>query len=135
MARKGEKSSRGLGDNMAGRKNGQGSKWIRPEKRLAIYLRDGFCCAYCGATQEGGAVLSLDHRIACELGGDNSEKNLITCCVSCNSAKKDLTTRAWFAVLRERGVDVSKIGPRIRRLCARPLDMEAARAIIASREV
>ena len=25
-----------------------GSKWIRKDKRLAIYLRDGFMCCYCG---------------------------------------------------------------------------------------
>ena len=25
-----------------------GSKWIRPEKRMAIYLRDGLACVYCG---------------------------------------------------------------------------------------
>lgn len=26
----------------------QGGKWIRPDKRLAIYLRDRFECSYCG---------------------------------------------------------------------------------------
>jgi 5-methylcytosine-specific restriction endonuclease McrA len=27
----------------------QGMNWIRPEKRLAIYLRDGLACCYCAA--------------------------------------------------------------------------------------
>lgn len=36
--------------------NANGSKWIRPEKRLAIYHRDGFACIYCGATAESSTA-------------------------------------------------------------------------------
>jgi 5-methylcytosine-specific restriction endonuclease McrA len=39
----------------------QGMNWIRQEKRLAIYLRDGLACGYCGDSVENGAKLSLDH--------------------------------------------------------------------------
>lgn len=122
---------------MAGRKAGQGSKWIQPVKRLQLYLRDGMCCTYCGRTIEEGAVLSLDHILACELGGTNEATNLITSCVPCNSAKQDLTTRAWFAVLRDRGIDTAKIGPKIRRLVAIDIAQfkAAAKAILASRGV
>ena len=119
----------------AGRKAGQGSKWIRPTKRLAIYLRDGLCCAYCGATVEDGAMMSLDHITACELGGTNEATNLVTSCVSCNSSKRDLTTRAWFSVLRDRGVDTSKLGARIRRTTRKNLaaHIASAKTIIADR--
>jgi 5-methylcytosine-specific restriction endonuclease McrA len=112
-----------------------GSKWIRPEKRLAIYLRDGMCCAYCGSKFEDGAELSLDHVLAVELGGTNETANLITCCRFCNSSKQDATTRTWFAVLRDRGIDTSKIGPRIRRLVARDLSayLTEAKTVIANR--
>lgn len=120
---------------MAGRIAGQGSKWIRPEKRVAIYLRDGLCCAYCGATQESGALLTLDHVLACELGGTNEATNLVTACLSCNSSKQDCTTREWFVILRDRGIDTDLVGPRIRRQVRRDLApfMNQARAIIASR--
>lgn len=111
----------------------QGSKWIRPEKRLAIYARDGFCCVYCGASIESGATLTLDHVIAHALGGSNDAANLVTCCGECNSRKRDLSTRPWFACLRSRGIDTGKIGPRIRRLLAKPIDVEAAKAMIAAR--
>ncbi|KKK72946.1 hypothetical protein LCGC14_2898780, partial [marine sediment metagenome] len=44
--------------NIASRKEkNQGMNWIRPEKRLAIYLRDGLACCYCGATVEDGTKL------------------------------------------------------------------------------
>ena len=118
---------------MAGRIKGQGSKWIRPEKRLAIYHRDGFCCAYCGAGAEDGVLLTLDHVLACELGGSNEATNLVTACLSCNSAKQDKTTRVWFAHLRDRGIDTDKVGPRIRRLTAKALDMKAGKALLAAR--
>lgn len=120
---------------MASRKAGQGSKWIRPNKRLAIYLRDGLCCAYCGSTVEDGATLTLDHVLACELGGDNHESNLVTACLSCNSAKRDLPLRAWYTHLRDEGVDTSSIGRRIRRLTRKSLAPHkvAAKSIMTTR--
>jgi hypothetical protein len=68
-----------------------------------------------------GAVMTLDHIVACENGGSNHETNLITCCRSCNSSKQDLTTRAWNRILRDRGFDTAKIGRFIRRRTAREL--------------
>lgn len=64
-----------------------GSKWIRQERRLGIYLRDGMACAYCGASVEDGATLSLDHVKPHSHGGSNASKNLVTCCRRCNSAR------------------------------------------------
>lgn len=63
------------------------AKWIRPTKRLGIMFRDNLCCAYCGASVEDGASLTLDHIIARDNGGTNHETNLITCCTTCNSKK------------------------------------------------
>jgi len=105
----------------------QGSKWIRPEKRLAIYCRDQFTCAYCSrnghrrriGNADGGAILTLDHLVA---DGGNGAVNLVTCCRSCNSSRKDQTTRQWFARLRERGIDTLAVRQRIRRLTSRSLD-------------
>jgi len=111
-----------------------GSKWCRPSTRLAIYNRDGFCCAYCGAHAEDGIVLTLDHVLAVELGGTNAVTNLVTACLSCNSAKQDKGTREWFAYLRDQGIDTAKVGPRIRRLTVRELDRAAGRALLADRK-
>ena len=120
--------------NNGTRKAGQGSKWIRQSTRCAIYHRDSCRCAICGATEEDGAVLTLDHIVACELGGTNDPSNLVTYCRSCNSAKQDLTTRGWLAYLRAtRGIDTKPIARRIRRLVEKKLDRAAGRAMAAVR--
>lgn len=66
-----------------------GGKWIRRDKRLAIMLRDGMCCVYCHASVEDGASLTLDHITPWSLRGSNHEHNLVTCCLSCNSKRRD----------------------------------------------
>jgi 5-methylcytosine-specific restriction endonuclease McrA len=114
----------------------QGSKWIRPEKRIALYLRDGMACVYCGETVENGESLTLDHVVACELGGTNEAGNLVTACRACNSSKQAKTTREWFQVLRDRGVDTDLIGPFIRRQIRKDYRrfMAEAKQIISQRK-
>jgi 5-methylcytosine-specific restriction endonuclease McrA len=72
-----------------------GMNWIRQEKRLAIYLRDGMACCYCGHSQEDGAQLTLDHLRPRSKGGSNHESNLVTCCHRCNSSRGNRTVRAF----------------------------------------
>jgi len=100
---------------VGGRKKGQGSKWCAKDKRLALYLRDNCKCAFCGVVVVPRVTATLDHLLACELGGTNCTSNLVTACLSCNSAKRALTLRKWFAVLRANGVNTTKVGARIRR--------------------
>jgi 5-methylcytosine-specific restriction endonuclease McrA len=66
--------------------------WIRPEKRLAIYLRDDFRCIYClrDLRNVDAADITLDHIKCKSDGGGNSEKNLVTACRSCNCSRRDL---------------------------------------------
>ena len=117
-----------------GRKKGQGSKWIRPEKRLAIYLRDGCACAYCGATVESAnKPLSLDHLIPCSKGGGNHEGNLITCCLKCNSRRGDMDLNKWLD--QEFGTEQKTVAIFIQEHTAlnlKPYKVEA-KAIIARR--
>lgn len=83
---------------MKRKENWLGMNWIRQEKRLAIYRRDGFACVYCGSTVK----LTLDHVIPhCE-GGSNCHSNLVTCCHACNCSrgKKSLRAFAKAAVKR-----------------------------------
>lgn len=101
-----------------------GSKWIRAATRWAIYLRDNFTCVYCGTIGK----LSLDHVHGVANGQhDNDPSNLVTCCISCNSAKKALSRRAWYAVLRERGLLIPSVQRRIARLTLRPIDRARGR--------
>lgn len=63
------------------------NSWIRDDLRLALLLRDGLACGYCGVTVESGAQLTLDHIIPRTKGGSNKPENLITCCHICNSRR------------------------------------------------
>ena len=115
---------------MATRKAGQGMRWIRLSTRLAIYHRDAWCCVYCGAPGEAlGVGLSLDHVVACELGGDNAPSNLVTACGPCNSAKHKLTMRGWCSRLRARDINAARVARRIRALVRRPLDRVEGRRL------
>lgn len=71
------------GDTM----NANGMNWCRQDLRLAIYLRDGAACVWCGASIEDGAQLTLDHLTPRESGGGNEPSNLVTACHLCNSRR------------------------------------------------
>lgn len=119
---------------MATRRVGQGSKWIRQTTRLAIYLRDGMSCAYCGHAVEEGERLSLDHLVPCVRGGSNAPRNLVTCCSHCNSARGSRPLRTWCrAVSSYTGEAADEIERRVRRLSRRALPRDEAREITARR--
>lgn len=107
-------------------KKWQGSKWIRREKRLAIYIRDRFQCLYCGKDLRNAAPedVNLDHLVPRSAGGDNEATNLITACKSCNCSRQD---KPWLDYATGGAVD------RIVTQRALPLNIELAKAIIADR--
>lgn len=115
----------------------QGMNWIRKDKRLAIYLRDGLACAWCGAGIEDGATLTLDHCIPHSKGGSNSEKNLVTCCSTCNSARgnRSMTAFAKAVAAYADKHDAGTILRRIIRFRARELAQyrKQAKGLIESR--
>ena len=54
--------------------------------RRSVYLRDRYCCQYCGMrfpTEE----LSYDHVVPKAHGGRTVWSNILTCCTDCNAAK------------------------------------------------
>lgn len=86
---------------------GQGSKWIRTNKRLLIYERDGWCCVWCGSPVKAAGkvpgphvracnLASLDHVLPRSRGGTNDAHNLVTACIDCNSLR-DGTSAVAFA--------------------------------------
>ncbi len=115
---------------------GQGMNWITPKKRLAIYLRDGLACCYCGDSVEQGAKLTLDHLVCHCNGGTNAETNLVTCCHKCNSSRGSRPWRAFagkVAAYLNHGATQQLIVNHILRCVRRKLDTKAAADLIASR--
>lgn len=104
--------------------NNNGSKWIRPEKRLALYIRDGFGCAYCGRDLKDARPeeVTLDHLLPRIKGGDNSASNLVTACRSCNSSRGDRDLQSFAP-----GGSLERIG----HLIGQPLNLELAKSIIS----
>jgi len=55
--------------------------------RKRIFKRDNYTCQYCGSKKN----LTIDHVIPRSRGGQNTWKNMVTCCFRCNSNKGSLT--------------------------------------------
>lgn len=116
----------------------QGMNWIRQEKRLAIYLRDGCACVYCGASVENeGTILSLDHLVPRSRGGGNGERNLVTCCKRCNDSR---STRPWTTFMRAasryRGLSEKGVELRlsfVKQTVGRKLPLDEAKMLVTRR--
>jgi len=65
--------------------------------------------------------LSLDHVVPCELGGTNAHSNLVTCCISCNSAKRALPLADFLAHLADRGMDPDEVRKAVKNARRRKL--------------
>jgi hypothetical protein len=75
-----------------------GSKWIRKDKRLAIYMRDNWRCVYCqkDLSKVRPRLRTLDHVVPVTNNGSNEHTNLVTCCKRCNDSKQDRTLDQWI---------------------------------------
>ncbi len=66
-----------------------------------IFMRDKNTCQYCGLVFSR-KQLTLDHVIPKSRGGQNTWKNLVTCCSTCNRLKDDRTPEEAKMVLRNK---------------------------------
>ena len=114
----------------------QGMRWIRNEKRLAIYLRDGLACVYCAESVEDGATLTLDHLKTHFRGGSNEPANLVTACKRCNSSRGKRSVRAFcrsVAAYLNHGVESDEIERHVRNSARRTIDITASKNLISRR--
>jgi 5-methylcytosine-specific restriction endonuclease McrA len=112
-----------------------GGNWIRREKRLRIYERDGFRCVWClrrvatlqdVAKEKHLALATLDHLVPRERGGSNEAPNLVTACATCN---QDRGTRSAVAYAFDRyGHAAPIVLDRVIEAIAKPLPAKRAAA-------
>ncbi len=75
--------------------------YVRPQKRVAftrfnLFLRDEFCCQYCGAKGD----LTFDHIVPRSRGGATTWENVVAACSTCNLRKGNKSLRASGLSLR-----------------------------------
>lgn len=112
----------------------QGMHWIRPCKRLAIYLRDGLTCVYCQTPPTAGwASLTLDHLDPHSNGGANRPSNLVTCCRRCNSSRGNRSVSVFCrAVAEYLNTDAAELEERVWEAARRPPHDELAKALMSA---
>lgn len=69
----------------------------------------GYRCWYCGGTvslapraAHTASAATIDHQHPRDLGGDDSDENLVIACFACNSRKGTLTVEAYRSYLVSR---------------------------------
>ncbi len=75
--------------------------YVKPQKRVAftrfnLFLRDEFCCQYCGAKGD----LTFDHVVPRSRGGITSWENVVAACSPCNLRKANRPLRSSGLTLR-----------------------------------
>jgi 5-methylcytosine-specific restriction endonuclease McrA len=73
----------------------------KKNKIIALLLRDGCSCPYCGVKFETIEDITLDHVVPKSLGGSNSNKNLLLSCQECNGKKGNMLLTQFI-----RGYDI-----------------------------
>ncbi len=76
--------------------------YVKPQKRVAftrfnLFLRDEFCCQYCGARGD----LTFDHVVPRAHGGITSWENVVAACSTCNLRKGSKSLRHSGMSLRK----------------------------------
>jgi 5-methylcytosine-specific restriction endonuclease McrA len=76
--------------------------YVKPQTRVAftrfnLFLRDEFCCQYCGSTH----TLTFDHVIPRAAGGVTSWQNVVAACQQCNLRKGSKSLKQMKMQLRK----------------------------------
>lgn len=97
--------------------------------RRAVFVRDSFCCQYCGSSAE-----NVDHVVPRSRGGTHTWENVVAACKRCNTTKEDRLPHEAGLKLRRRPtvphetvwivVAVGRVDPKwepyLERIAARP---------------
>ncbi len=76
--------------------------YVKPRKRVAftrfnLFLRDEFCCQYCGSRGD----LTFDHVLPRSKGGQTSWENVVAACSPCNLRKANKPLKQSGMYLRK----------------------------------
>ena len=84
--------------------------------RASLHEREGGHCFYC-LRRSPGDRKCLDHVVPQAQGGGNSYRNLVSCCVDCNSQKGEQSAAEYLRWLfRGRRLSDAELGGRLRAM-------------------
>jgi len=109
---------------------------ITKVQRLAIYLRDGFACVYCGAGIEDSATLTLDYIKHTLTKGLHDSTNVVTACLRCTHKRSGYSISAYSRIVAEiSGLDLCPIvvERHVRNCARRNAPIKKAKALAAKR--
>lgn len=92
--------------------------------RLAILIRDGFKCVYCGKDMRDSPpdTVTVDHVVPIAQGGMTATNNLVAACMACNGDKDSTELERWCRGDRE-------VIRRVHKAIYAPVNMALARAL------
>src|SRR5260370_27408689 len=92
--------------------------WLARGARLSIHVRERGRCFYC-LRRLTPLIRCLDHVVPRVSFGSNSYRNLVSCCLQCNSQKRDRSAGDFLRWLyRERRLTAVELAARLRALDA-----------------
>lgn len=71
----------------------RGSQWWKRQLAKGV-------CYYCGS-KTPAKELTMDHIVPIARGGKSTRGNVVPCCKTCNTAKKQLLPMEWEAYLQK----------------------------------
>src|SRR5712692_2793370 len=102
-ALRGTRTGTGGRDKLPGRVKLDEVDFLRTRAlRQAIHAREGGLCFYC-LRRIPSRAHCLDHVVPVAKSGGNSYRNLVSCCLDCNSRKKDLPAEDFLRRLYREG--------------------------------
>lgn len=110
--------------------------------RIAILLRDGNTCVYCGAVKGSRArvngkmtrvKMTVDHVTPKSWGGRDSPENMVCACERCNTIKATMDDETFAFMLKRHGLLRTRreLTQRVSRAVAKRVDLVLATKIYA----
>ena len=100
--------------------------------RLAVLLRDGGSCSYCGKGWGLGVAIHVDHLLPRAWQGKDVPENLAAACEDCNTLKGTCDLEAFAGMLERHGriASAAALIASVRARAAKPLDLPAAARLL-----
>ena len=118
-APRGTRTGTGGRDKLPGRVNLDEVDFLRTRAlRQAIHAREGGLCFYC-LRRIPSRAHCLDHVVPLAASGGNSYRNVVSCCLDCNSQKRDHAAADFLRRLyREGRLSAKELSARLRAVQA-----------------